>query len=199
MKKLLKITLIFVLMTALLLALTACGESSKKSSNKEEIEIDSPEDLVKDFVDKVAKGKLKKAAKDVDWTKYYFFYYSWDPDYDEIEEKDWKDYEDEYESNIEYLEESFESYQTEIKDAKVFNLKVTDIDVGEIDGYDVDDLYEVTFTVEGKYQATKKSDEHEIEEEITFMVLKEKGDYKIIYGISDFQYDILSNLYYYSY
>lgn len=199
MKKLLKITLIFVLMAALLLALTACGESSKKSSNKEEIEIDSPEDLVKDFVDKVAKGKLKKAAKDVDWTKYYFFYYSWDPDYDEIEEKDWKDYEDEYESSIEYLEESFESYQTEIKDAKVFNLKVTDIDVGEIDGYDVDDLYEVTFTVEGKYQATKKSDEHEIEEEITFMVLKEKGDYKIIYGISDFQYDILSDLYYYKY
>lgn len=199
MKKLLKITLIFVLMAALLLALTACGESSKKSSNKEEIEIDSPEDLVKDFVDKVAKGKLKKAAKDVDWTKYYFFYYSWDPDYDEIEEKDWKDYEDEYESSIEYLEESFESYQTEIKDAKVFNLKVTDIDVEEIDEYDVDDLYEVTFTVEGKYQATKKSDEHEIEEEITFMVLKEKGDYKIIYGISDFQYDILSDLYYYKY
>jgi hypothetical protein len=199
MKKLLKITLIFVLMAALLLALTACGESSKKSSNEEEIEIDSPEDLVKDFVDKVAKGKLKKAAKDVDWTKYYFFYYSWDPDYNEIEEKDWKDYEDEYESSIEYLEESFESYQTEIKDAKVFNLKVTDIDVEEIDEYDVDDLYEVTFTVEGKYQATKKSDEHEIEEEITFMVLKEKGDYKIIYGISDFQYDILSDLYYYSY
>lgn len=190
-KKVLSIVAILV-MFAMLVSLTACGNDKKK----EEEVASSPKDAVEQFLEYVEAGRFSKASKLVDWTLTYKTYeegYSYydSVDYEEIEDmssKEIKEYEDDNESDIEYAETSFESYKSTIDDLASFKIDADLEKAEKVDG--TKNIYLVEADIEMTYKEDKKDDEETEDDTIEFYVMKDGEEYKIIDGVYDVKYMI---------
>ena len=197
-KKLLNVVAI-LLMVAMLVSLTACGDDSSKKSEKEE-SASSPKAVIEEFLGYVEDGKFSKASKLVDWTFTYKVYddsyYSYDEyDYSEIEEmskKEIKEYEEDNDYSIEYAQEAFEDYESEVKDMYSFKLNA-DVEKGEkVKG--TKNIYKVEAELEMVWQEKKKDDEETSSKDVEFYLIKDGDEYKIIDGVYQTRY-LLSDLY----
>lgn len=195
-KKILSIVAI-LLMFAMLVSLTACGDEEKEDDDDKD-SASTPKEAVEEFLGYIEKGKFSKASDLVDWTLSYKTYDDgYYLDYEEIEDmssREKREYEDDNEADIESAENYFESYETSIDELDSFKIKVDIDDAEKVEG--TKKIYKVEAEVEMKGKEDRRDDENTKEDTITFYVMKDDGECKIINGVYDVRYMISDFLYF---